>query len=735
MLGNSCLSPIKQAQFWILYTLMIRFYVSCQLNLFITRKEMQSSLNLDFGSDVYLIKNGNVRDILKNVKGFHDMIKPLESSTSEVQFTWRSEPLPLGVPYRFHTWSRNEEIIKQPHISIPIVGTTPRYQNVFSITFPCTGKKTGLVDIGFSLNFTVGSKYKVLKLLIPKQCGVKATADPTVHDGNSNSSRVPVDVSKPNSIELKRETIVAIAAAASLLFCLAMSLLLYYVHHRRTRMLQMTFDKEYEMAAKREELEKEENEHLDLDNHVYEDEEEDDTAPPRPIFVPKKKSKKLRKFKISSRHRRSRRMPVDNDPPSPSTPSSPGSLARVLDNIPEEREENREDALGGHDEESRPMLVENSTNNHTTTQHVVDINNIRENPVNSDCKFKKNKNVVQAGREVTISLKEKDEDETSFADVNDSDHFYNVLNTHWKQRFEGCLLNPEQVTVEPRPFLKGAFGYIHRGRTTADFLQHRNIPVIVKIMKECAEFDMVSSFVAEGVLMSKFCHRNILSLIGVVLQPNAPPMIVLPHMRHGDLNQFLRSSRSTPRRPQQLSTQQLANFGLQIARGMRYLAERRLVHRDLATRNCMVSEVLEVKISDFSFTKEIDASDTYLMERRTKLPIKWMAIESLKGFFTERSDVWSFGVVQWEIMSLGKQPYSGISSAEMEYHLLRGCRLPPPKNCPDEIYKIMRLCWRQDASERPDFASLCSKLVDFESRYKKYSLGYTLPSHTNSSNT
>ena len=170
-----------------------------------------------------------------------------------------------------------------------------------------------------------------------------------------------------------------------------------------------------------------------------------------------------------------------------------------------------------------------------------------------------------------------------------TEDLFNVLNEYWREQFCNCILTQSQVIVDTHPLGKGAFGRVHRGKAKGLVPTDPNklISVAVKVMIPSTDFDNISSFVGEALVMKNFKHENVLELLGVVMQSSAPPLIVLPVMKHGDLNQFLRSARSTPRRHQSLSTRQLINFGLQISRGMEYLAEKEYVHRDLASRNCM----------------------------------------------------------------------------------------------------------------------------------------------------
>lgn len=218
--------------------------------------------------------------------------------------------------------------------------------------------------------------------------------------------------------------------------------------------------------------------------------------------------------------------------------------------------------------------------------------------------------------------------------------------------------------------------------------------------------------------MKAFDTHHVVRLLGVVSQ-GQPTLVIMELMANGDLKTYLRSHRPDiesyhPNADQQPPTlKRIMQMAIEIADGMAYLAAKKFVHRDLAARNCMVAEDLTVKIGDFGMTRDIYETDYYRKGTKGLLPVRWMAPESLKdGVFTSSSDVWSYGVVLWEMATLASQPYQGLSNDQVLRYVIDGGIMEMPENCPDKLYKLMRSCWRRKSVDRPTFLELCSILLD-----------------------
>ncbi len=283
---------------------------------------------------------------------------------------------------------------------------------------------------------------------------------------------------------------------------------------------------------------------------------------------------------------------------------------------------------------------------------------------------------------------------------------------------------------------QGNFGVVFQGRATGIVEEGKEMMVAVKTLKSESSSEALSNFVHEAKLMFSFDHPNIVKIYGVCMS-EMPYYMIFEFMDKGDLTQFLRGSASSAQRrlmnpfglrsrtestlsddPASLSDLQLVDICKQIASGMVYLAEKNHVHRDLACRNCLVQSDetgsgLTIKISDFGMSHNLYTREYYRVNGQAVLPVRWMSPEAvIYGKFSTAGDVWSFGVVMWEVFTYAMQPYFGISNEAVTDHIRRGKKLHQPPMCPPQVYTIMKYCWSMEPSERPSFADVHKMLRD-----------------------
>ena len=244
-----------------------------------------------------------------------------------------------------------------------------------------------------------------------------------------------------------------------------------------------------------------------------------------------------------------------------------------------------------------------------------------------------------------------------------------------------------------------------------------HIQVAVKKLKPKAQSSVRESFEKEIKFMSRLKDENIVCLLAICT--SGSPFIVMEYMENGDLNQYLQkyelaTSDSSTILPNQLPFSILVYMVVQIASGMRYLASLKYVHRDMATRNCLVGRDYVVKIADFGMSRSLYEDSYYRVRGRAMLPIRWMASESFYGRFSEKTDVWAYGVTMWEIFTLCKQqPYEELDDQEVIQDAIRGVSrqlLPRPEGCSQELYEVMLRCWEYVPDERADFEEIFSTL-------------------------
>nr|XP_048312376.1 fibroblast growth factor receptor 1 isoform X8 [Myodes glareolus] len=281
---------------------------------------------------------------------------------------------------------------------------------------------------------------------------------------------------------------------------------------------------------------------------------------------------------------------------------------------------------------------------------------------------------------------------------------------------------PRDRLVLGKPLGEGCFGQVVLAEAIGldKDKPNRVTKVAVKMLKSDATEKDLSDLISEMEMMKMIGkHKNIINLLGACTQ-DGPLYVIVEYASKGNLREYLQARRppgleycyNPSHNPEeQLSSKDLVSCAYQVARGMEYLASKKCIHRDLAARNVLVTEDNVMKIADFGLARDIHHIDYYKKTTNGRLPVKWMAPEALfDRIYTHQSDVWSFGVLLWEIFTLGGSPYPGVPVEELFKLLKEGHRMDKPTNCTNELYMMMRDCWHAVPSQRPTFKQLVEDL-------------------------
>ncbi|XP_031334393.1 tyrosine kinase receptor Cad96Ca-like isoform X1 [Photinus pyralis] len=274
---------------------------------------------------------------------------------------------------------------------------------------------------------------------------------------------------------------------------------------------------------------------------------------------------------------------------------------------------------------------------------------------------------------------------------------------------------------------EGAFGQVWKCEAL-DINAKEGVSIVaVKTLKENATEKERQDLLSELQVMKMLdVHPNVVKLLGCCTEKD-PVFVIMEFISKGKLQSFLRNSRAERNynnmhgQSKTLTSRDLTSFVYQVAKGMEFLSANGIIHRDLAARNILITEDHVCKVADFGFARDVIDSHVYERKSEGRLPIRWMAPESLyDNIFTVKSDVWSFGVLIWEVVTLGSTPYTGLSAAEVMKRVRDGYRLEKPEHCRRELYNIMYYCWDKDPKQRPSFeecVELLEKLIISETDY------------------
>ncbi|XP_071806508.1 uncharacterized protein [Asterias amurensis] len=288
----------------------------------------------------------------------------------------------------------------------------------------------------------------------------------------------------------------------------------------------------------------------------------------------------------------------------------------------------------------------------------------------------------------------------------------------------------------PRDMLKiikelghGAFGEVFLAEANGILKKSKVTLVAVKTLKEGASQSDKDDLLRELDLMKKLPdHKNVVRLMGFSVEQD-PLYIIVEYLSKGNLKDLLKDSRvkgttvygNLHGASKSLSCGDLMKFANDVADGMHYISSQKCIHRDLAARNVLVAEDMTCKVSDFGLARDVIDNRVYERKSEGRLPLRWMALESiLDEMYTTKSDVWSFGVLLWEIVTLGARPYPTMSAKLMLKQLRIGFRMPQPTHCQGELYEMMLKCWEEEPDRRPTFEVIADELRQLRELDKDY---------------
>ncbi|CAI5455357.1 unnamed protein product [Caenorhabditis angaria] len=310
-------------------------------------------------------------------------------------------------------------------------------------------------------------------------------------------------------------------------------------------------------------------------------------------------------------------------------------------------------------------------------------------------------------------------------------------------------LYQDRELFQPLPFvdMEGTFGEIKFAiwRQSDDLLNGdvddeedavcNQEAVYTKVLKKNATPAHLDRFLSEALIFHNITpHLNIAQIAAIATfgrfdRPETVrdfPMVCYRHQGFGNLKKFLANCRhgDKSKGAQTLRTHQLVSMATQVSSGVAHLHKYRIIHNDIAARNCIVAEVnnrLHVQLCDSALSKDIFPSDYHCLGDNENRPLKWMAPEAISnGLYSSAADVWSLGVLIWELMSLGCSPFSEVDPEEVYSLVVNGARLYQPNNCPDQLYKVMLCCWRNLCEERPTGEQVVNGLRDFNVQLSQY---------------
>lgn len=265
---------------------------------------------------------------------------------------------------------------------------------------------------------------------------------------------------------------------------------------------------------------------------------------------------------------------------------------------------------------------------------------------------------------------------------------------------------------------EGEFGKLYKGEVVekVDGVQTAR-PILAKVLRSSSSSSYRESFLRQAETWSKFSHPNVMTIIGVCY--NGPPTCILYEcVEYGTLRDYLVENcplespvEDDDDDPDTLTYCEQLSIAIQVAAGMNYLSQHNYIHGDIAARNCMVGPRMTVKITDVALSRNPFFNDYHRSGNRPPMPLRWMAPEGVLNYrFTVETDIWSFGVLLWEIFSFGARPHDRCTDEEVTERIREHVLLPCPSDCPNRVFVLMKECWDILPPSRPRFSTIYTHL-------------------------
>jgi len=259
---------------------------------------------------------------------------------------------------------------------------------------------------------------------------------------------------------------------------------------------------------------------------------------------------------------------------------------------------------------------------------------------------------------------------------------------------------------------EGTFGRVYQGCLTRPGCEPQD--VMVKTIAPGSSEAQARFLIQEGGMLYPLTHKHLVSLMATTYDGTSP-MMIYPYWCPGNLKKWLLSCH------QAVSTHQSVCMGLELLTAIRHIHKTNIIHKDVAARNCFVTPTFSIKLCDPALSRDLFPNDYHCLGDNENRPVKWMAMESINsGHFSRASDVWSWGVTLWEILTRSQQPFPDIDPFEMESYLAEGFRLHQPVNCPDQLYTVMVSCWAHIPHHRATVQTVYNHLMDFSTQLQQF---------------